>query len=228
MAADADRTMRARIRDAAVRRFAADGMEAPLRAIAADVGASAALILHHFGSRAGLREECDAWVLSQVHEHKAGVLGSSGPTAMLAQLANVEGYANSVGYVLRCLQAGGETSSRFLSQMVADSETYLREAEEAGTVRRSRAPAARARLLTEMALGALLLQLPGRGEPLDIDSLPEWLRRYSERIVLPMLEFYTEPLLTDSGLLDAYLASIAANAPTTNTSTTNESGSTHG
>lgn len=223
MAADADRTTRARIRDAAIRRFAADGMGAPLRAIAADVGASAALILHHFGSRAGLREDCDAWVLGQVHQHKAGVLGSSGPTAMLAQLARVEGYAQLVGYVLRCLQAGGEVSSRFLDQMVADSETYLRDAEEAGTVRRSRDPAARARLLTEMALGALLLQLPGRGESLDVDRLPDWLRSYSERIVLPMLEFYTEPLLTDSGLLDAYLASIEAH-----TSTTNESGSTHG
>ncbi|HEX5969203.1 MAG TPA: TetR family transcriptional regulator, partial [Intrasporangium sp.] len=63
-----DLTTRARIREAAIRRFAADGMEAPLRAIAADVGASPALILHHFGSRAGLRGACDQWVLAQIRE----------------------------------------------------------------------------------------------------------------------------------------------------------------
>jgi len=225
-----DRTTRARIRDAAIRRFAADGMDAPLRAVATDVGASAALIVHHFGSRAGLRQECDVWVLDQIHQHKTAVLGSAGATAMLTQLAHTEGYAHLVGYVLRCLQAGGDLSKRFLDQMVADSEKYLHTAEEAGTVSRSRDPAARARIMTEMALGALLLQLPGPGEHLDLDSLPDWLRTYSERIVLPMLEIYTEPLLTDSSLLDAYLASTHThtNSPTSTTSTTSESGSTHG
>ena len=38
----ADLTARARIRDAAIRRFAADGMAAPLRAIAADAGSAPA------------------------------------------------------------------------------------------------------------------------------------------------------------------------------------------
>lgn len=203
-----DLTTRARIREAAIRRLAADGMEAPLRAIAADVGASPALILHHFGSRAGLRQECDQWVLAQISANKSAVLGPGGATAMLTQLAHVEGYAHLVAYVLRCLQSGGNLAARLVDQLVADAQAYLGEAEEAGTVRPSRDPEARARVLTEMALGALLLQLPGRNEHLDVSVLPAWLQAYSNRIILPVLEVYTEPLLTDSSLLEAYLSTL--------------------
>ncbi|GAA4288239.1 TetR/AcrR family transcriptional regulator [Georgenia daeguensis] len=206
----ADLTTRARTRDAAVRRFAADGMAAPLRAIASDAGVSAGLILHHFGSRAGLRQACDEHVLAEIRRNKATVLGAAGgPGAFLVQLAQVEGYAPLVGYVLRCLQGGGPESARFVDHLVEDAVGYLREAEEAGTVRPSRDPEARARLLAEQALGALLLQLPARQDHLDLDELPAWLRAYSERIVLPLLELYTEPLLADSTLLDAYLSARA-------------------
>ena len=203
-----DLTTRARIREAAIRRFAGDGMEAPLRAIAADVGASPALILHHFGSRAGLREACDEWVIGQISATKSEVLGPGGATAMLTHLAHVEGYAHLVAYVLRCLQSGGNLAVRLVDQLVVDAQAYLGEAEEAGTVRPSRDPEARARVLTEMALGALLLQLPGRDEHLDVSGLPAWLQAYSNRIILPVLEIYTEPLLTDSSLLDAYLSTL--------------------
>ena len=203
-----DLTTRARIREAAVHRFAEDGMQASLRAIAADVGASPALILHHFGSRAGLRQECDHWVLAQISAHKSAVLGPGGATAMLTQLAHVEGYAHLVAYLLRCLQGGGAIAKALIDDLAAESEAYLREAEETGTVSRSRDPAARARLLTEMALGALLLQLPGGGEPLHVGQLPALLRAYTDRVILPYLELYTEPLLTDSSLLDAYLSTL--------------------
>jgi AcrR family transcriptional regulator len=183
-------------------------MDAPLRAIAADAGASPALILHHFGSRAGLREACDEHVLAQIHETKSGILRPGGAGAMLTQLAHVEGYAHMVAYVLRCLQGGGELAARLVDQLAADTESYLGEAVEAGTVSPSRDPAARARVLTTQALGSLLLALPGRGEPLDVAELPALLRAHTERVTLPLLELYTEPLLTDSSLLDAYLATL--------------------
>ncbi len=206
----AELTARARILRAAVRRFAADGMSAPLRAIAADVGVSAGLIIHHFGSRDGLREACDQHVLAETRSNKVKVVGSSGGTsAMLALLAEVEGYAPIIGYVLRRLQAGGPLATQLVDGFVADAVEYLRQGEEAGTVRPSRDPGARARVLTEQALGALLLQLPAQQEHLDLDELPVWLRSYSERIIGPVLEVYTEPVLTDRALLDAYLAARA-------------------
>ncbi|GAA4283402.1 TetR family transcriptional regulator [Brevibacterium daeguense] len=199
-------TTRARIRNAAIRRFAQDGLSAPLRAVAEDAGVSPGLIVHHFGSRAGLRESCDGYVLEQVRENKAGTLGGPGAGgAMLAQLAQIEGYAPLIGYVLRLLQAGGPLLERFVDQLASDAVEYLHQAEEAGNVRPSRDPEARARVLVEMSLGALLLQLPAQQDTLDLDELPRWLRSYSERILLPILELYTEPLLTDSTLLDSFL-----------------------
>ncbi|MGO1886090.1 MAG: TetR family transcriptional regulator [Citricoccus sp.] len=203
-----DQNTRARIRDAAILRFARDGLEAPLRSIAADAGVSAALIMHHFGSRAGLRLACDEHVQAAIRDNKSGVVSSPGaPTAMLAQLAKIDEYAPLVGYVLRCLQAGGEMTTHLVDGMVADAVEYLREGVREGTVSPSRDPEARARLLTDFSLGSLLLNLPTGEETLDLDALPQWFEDYAARILLPALELFTEPLLTDSSLLDAYLDS---------------------
>lgn len=212
--ASEDLTTKARIRDAAILRFAADGLEAPLRAIAADAGVSPGLIMHHFGARAGLRAACDDYVLALTRQNRSGVLAASGaPGAMLAELAQIEGYAPIIGYVLRCLQAGGELTDKLIDSIMADALVYLAEGVEAGTVSPSRDPEARVRVLVEMSLGALLLQLPAKRARLDLDELPHWLRSYTERIMLPLLELYTEPLLTDSTLLDAYLSATDRSNP---------------
>jgi TetR/AcrR family transcriptional regulator, regulator of cefoperazone and chloramphenicol sensitivity len=62
-----DTTARTRIRDAALDLFGRDGINrVTVRAIAAEVGVSPALVVHHFGSMAALRRECDAYVMSMV------------------------------------------------------------------------------------------------------------------------------------------------------------------
>jgi AcrR family transcriptional regulator len=209
-----DLSTKARIRDAAVRRFAADGLGAPLRAIAADAGVSPGLIMHHFGSRAGLRAACDEYVLAETRSSKAEVLAPAGaPAALLSQLAQVDGYAPLIGYVLRCLQAGDDLTRRLIDGMVAEAATYFETGVKAGTITPSRDEPARARLLTEFALGSLLMNLPAGGERLDLEALPAWLDAYAARIILPTLEILTEPLLADSSLLDAYLASTDGTAP---------------
>lgn len=58
--------------------------------------------------------------------------------------------------------------------------------------------------MTEQALGALLLQLPGAASISTSRRYP-WLRVHADRISL-VLEIYTEPLLTDSTQLDAYVS----------------------
>ncbi|AGF72747.1 TetR/AcrR family transcriptional regulator [Corynebacterium halotolerans] len=204
---DGKLTTRARIIHAAVRRFAADGLGAPLRAVATDAGVSPGLIIHHFGSGEGLREACDRHVLEATARSKESVLSpGAGAAAMLSQLAQIEEYAPVIGYVLRRLQTGGPLTRRLVDAFAADAVDYLRRGEKAGTVRPSRDREARARVLTEQALGALLLQLPAQQEHLDLDELPRWLDDYAERIIGPVLEYYTEPILTDPTLLDAYLA----------------------
>lgn len=206
-----DLTTRARIRDAAVQRYTADGLTAPLRAIAADAGVSPGLILHHFGSGADLRAACDEHVLAEI---KAGesqvILSSEPPTALLAYLAQIDEYVPLVGYVLRCLREGGDIARDLIDGMVDDAVDYLADGVRAGTVSPSRDPEARARLLTTMALGSLLLSLPAGSDPVDLDDLPAWFEDHTRRMALPTLELATEPVLTDSSLLDTYLAATDA------------------
>ena len=62
--AEEDRTARAVIRDEALGLFAAHGPDAvTVRQIAAAAGVSPALVVHHFGSKEGLREAVDEHVL---------------------------------------------------------------------------------------------------------------------------------------------------------------------
>jgi AcrR family transcriptional regulator len=56
---------RARIRDAALKQFAAHGFKgATVRGIAQEAGVSPGRVQHHFPSKQALRDECDAYVLT--------------------------------------------------------------------------------------------------------------------------------------------------------------------
>lgn len=70
-----DRTTSARIRDAALERFPRDGFGATtIRAIARDAGVSPGLVVHHFGSKDGLREACDEHVVARFRETKLAAM----------------------------------------------------------------------------------------------------------------------------------------------------------
>ncbi len=186
-----DLTARARIRDAAIDRFGRDGFGVSLRAIAQDAGVSAPLVLHHFGSKDRLRAECDAHVLATIAAHKQDAVGAAGADHLLVELAQVETYAPLVGYVLRSVQHGGDLGRAFVEAFVADAEEYLRAGVAAGTIRPSRDERARARFLTQLALGGLLVALTL--EPVDDPAqLGPRLRAHMDAITLPALELYTE------------------------------------
>lgn len=85
MRSDGDLTARAAIRNAALELFAAKGPDAAtVREIAAAAGVSPALVLHHFGSKAGLREAVDAHV-AEALEHLLEVGGTRDVAADLAR-----------------------------------------------------------------------------------------------------------------------------------------------
>lgn len=80
---DSDLTSRARIRNAGLYRFATSGFSAtPMRTIAADAGVAIGLISHYFGSKEGLREAVESWIVDQVRSafEQADEL-SDGPVA---------------------------------------------------------------------------------------------------------------------------------------------------
>jgi len=199
-----DLTARARIRDAAIRRFGTDGFGVGLRVIAEDAGVSAALILHHFGSKEGLRAECDEHVLAALRTQKEEATGPARMDAMLRALAALDESAFLLGYALSSLRAGGELARSFVDHVTADTERQLAAGVAAGTIRPSRDEKARARFLTVQAFGALLLDTTLH-PPADAHDAVEVLHGYLSRMGLPTVELYTEGLMTDSSMLDAYL-----------------------
>jgi len=201
--AEEDLTGRARIRDAAIRRFGADGFGASVRAIAADAGVSPGLVIHHFGSKDGLRAACDEHVLRLIREAETEAFTKSGPAEWLAQLSVLDEFAPGVGYLVQTLLAGGDLAATLLERMTRDAEVYLADAVAAGTMKPSRDPAARAAFLVDVGIGAVLSFIR-RHPPVDGDYRAT-LRRYAEANSLPALELYTEGLLADSSVLDAYL-----------------------
>jgi AcrR family transcriptional regulator len=199
---DDDRTARARIRDAAVQTFGTAGFDASVRAVAAAAGVSPGLVIHHFGSKDGLRAACDEHVLRVIREAETDAF-SSGPGAMLAQLAELDQYAPLVGYLVQALLAGGDLAATLLSRMTTDAESYLAQAVAAGRIRPSRDPAARAAYLVDVGVGAVLAFV--RRHPTAGGNPRALLRGYAEANSLPALELYTEGLLTDAALLDEYV-----------------------
>src|SRR4029079_18488980 len=112
-----DRTAMARIRDAAIEQFGQHGFSVGLRTIAEAAGVSAALVIHHFGSKEGLRKACDAHVAEVVREAKTESLRSSDPATWLAQMSEIESYAPLMAYLVRSMQSGSDLAKTFWRTM---------------------------------------------------------------------------------------------------------------
>lgn len=194
-----------RIRDAAIARFGRDGFGAGLRAVAADAGVTAGLVMHHFGSKAGLRRACDEYVLGVIRSEKMRASTSGSAAGMIAQLAEIDRFAPLALYALRGLQAGGELAVEFTEQMVRDAEDYLAAGVESGVIKPSRDPAARARYLALQGLGSLLLWATLQPGEILADDFAAGLKKMSDEITPPALELFTQGLFVNRALLDDYL-----------------------
>lgn len=210
---DRDLTTRARIRDAAIRVFGEQGFTTGVRAIAGAAGVSPGLVNHHFGSKEGLRAECDAHVLEIIRIQKTQALSAPGPAGAIAALSELEQYAPVVAYIVRSFQSGGRLAESLFEHMVADTEEYLALGVSTGTLRPSRDPRARARYVTLNNVGAMLLYLQMRADREGALDYATAIRDLSDEITLPALEMYAEGILTDSSMLDAFLAT-RADTPT--------------
>ena len=199
----ADLTAAARIRDAAIEQFGEHGFGVGLRAIAEAAGVSAALVIHHFGSKDGLRKACDDYIAETIRGSKSEALQSNDPATWFAQMAEIEEYAPLMAYLVRSMQTGGELANMLWRRMIDNAEEYMEEGVRAGTIKPSRDPQARARYLAITGGGGFLLYIQMHETPTDLRAV---LRDYSRDMVLPALEVYTEGLLTDRTMYDAFLA----------------------
>jgi AcrR family transcriptional regulator len=199
----ADLTAAARIRDAAIEQFGERGFGVGLRAIAEAAGVSAALVIHHFGSKDGLRKACDDYIAEEIRTSKSEALQSNDPATWFAQMAEIEGYAPLMAYLVRSMQAGGDLAKMLWDRMIDNSEEYMEEGVRAGTIKPSHDPHARARYLAITGGGGFLLYIQMHETPTDLRAV---LRDYSREMILPALEVYTEGLMTDRTMYDAFLA----------------------
>jgi AcrR family transcriptional regulator len=207
-----DRTAIARIRDAAIDQWGQHGFTVGLRSIAEAAGVSAALVIHHFGSKDGLRKACDDSIAEEIRVAKSESVTTHDPAAWFAQMAEIDSYAPMMAYLVRSMQSGSELARSFWKRMLHDAEEYLEEGVRAGTLRPSRDPQARARYLGMSSGGGFLMYLQLHDNPSDLRAV---LRDYAEEMVLPALEVYTQGLMTDSTMYDAFLAAHEQGIPFT-------------
>ena len=199
----ADLTAAARIRDAAIEQFGERGFDVGLRAIADAAGVSAALVIHHFGSKEGLRKACDDYIAEEIRSGKSEAMQTTDPATWFAQLAEIESYAPLMAYLVRSMQTGGELAKALWQKMIDDAEAYLDDGVRTGLLKPSRDPRARAKYLSMTGGGGFLLYLQMHEDPTDLRAV---LRDYARDMTLPALEIYTEGLMTDRTMYDAFLA----------------------
>ncbi|HET9875014.1 MAG TPA: TetR family transcriptional regulator [Mycobacterium sp.] len=200
-----DLTASAKIRDAAIDQFGQHGFGVGVRAIAEAAGVSAGLVIHHFGSKNGLRKACDEYVAEEIRQDKSEAIRSSDPATWFAQMAEIESYAPMMAYLVRSMQSGGQLAKTLWRRMIDNTEEYLDEGVRAGTVKPSRDPGARAKYLAITGGGGFLLYLQMHETPTDLRAV---LRDYARDMVLPALEVSTDGLLADRTMYDAFLAQL--------------------
>jgi AcrR family transcriptional regulator len=192
-----------RIRDVAIDQFGRHGFDVGLQAIADAANVSQVLILHHFGSKEGLRKACDDYILEWIRASKSAALQSTSPASWFAQIAQVEAYAPMMKYLVASFQTGGELGRALTRQMIDNAEGYLEDGVRAGTIKPSRDPKGRAKFLAMAGGGGFLFYLHMHDNPDDMAAV---LRDYAREMILPALEISTQGLMTDATMYDAFIA----------------------
>ena len=205
---DDDRTAKARIRDAAIARFAESGVTGTsLRAIAADADVSPGLVIHHFGSKDGLRVACDEHVAATIRDRKHDVMVSGPDWDPLAALRGYDG-PPLLRYLARTLIDGSPHVAALVDEMVADAAGYMAEGVDSGALRPSAYPYGRAALLTMWSLGALVLhehveRLLGVDLTRDLADIPD-----ATAYLGPAIEMFIDGVVTPemgTRLRDAFI-----------------------
>lgn len=122
-----DLTARARIRDAAMARFADLGYRtATIKGIADAAGVSTGLVQHHFGTKDGLRQACDEAALSVVRRQLEVVEHAEQEVSNPDFASVLYGTDPALArYLIRMLVEGGPAADALLDLMAAGTERFL-------------------------------------------------------------------------------------------------------
>jgi AcrR family transcriptional regulator len=197
-----DLTARARIRDAAMARFGAEGFDGvTLRAIASDAGVSPALVVHHFGSKEGLRKACDEHLMARIRQGAADAAAQGGSSGMGAMRGLVMSSEHERRYLARALLDVTPDASELYDQVLEATERFLAEGEAAGSIRPSRDPRTRAALFLTFQLAGLVLA-PHLARALGVDDVFELETTF--RIGRTTAEMYTGGVFADDRYVRLY------------------------
>lgn len=193
MFSEEDLTARAVIRDRALALFAERGPDAvSVREIAAAAGVSPGLVVHHYGSKQGLREAVDAHVagvfdamFARVAEDPGQLAGERRAVAGFAELMSAFLPPDSpIPAYLRRLLLSGEVAGRELfRRWFALGSVMCEQLTTAGILRPSADPPVRTAflLINDLALVLLRDHLAG---VLGVDPLtPDGIRRWAGEAV---------------------------------------------
>jgi AcrR family transcriptional regulator len=188
-----------RILLAAIDLFGRQGFDGTsVRQVASTAGVSAALVMHHFGSKASLREACDDHVLAFLRSEKSRVLlGTVDFDSVRGYLADHPEVVPISRYLDQALTRRDAASRTLFNRMIDDGAANLRLGEEQGVVRASDDPEARAAVLTAWSASMRLFG-DQVAERLGGSSLLD--AAVAERVKDVTLDLYENGLLTDDRL----------------------------
>ena len=144
-----DATASARIRDAAIARFGAQGYDrTSVRQIAADAGVSPALVIHHFGSKEALRQACDDWLATQLIGEKTRIAAPEAAATIREWLDDPERFWVYIDYFATMLADGTAGGNRLFDRLVRDTAAMLDAGVADGSIRDTSDPEMRALIVT--------------------------------------------------------------------------------
>lgn len=209
-----DRTTVARIRDAAITEFAANGVDGTsIRTIATTAGVSPGLVIHHFGSKEDLRVACDEYVAEIIRSVKGSAMASGGVFDVAAAFRTV-GELPAAKYLARTLVDGSPHVAELVDEIVNDAVDYVATGVDTGMIKPTDHEYERAAILTIWGLGSLVLhehleRLIGVDITADFSSDPKAVSSY----MAPILEVYGQGLFTETTvqlMREAFVASTEA------------------
>ena len=139
--------------------FARDGIAATsLRAIAKEAGVSPALVVHHFGSREKLIEDCIIKALGLWVSEKQEFVDVSLSTALTKWQGSIAEHGVKLQFFRQVLLAGGEPANALFSRMVKETQMVIESQAAKGRMRKVENQRDFALLLTLQELAPLMLQ----------------------------------------------------------------------
>lgn len=152
-----DRTTKAKIRDAAICEIADKPAGAPtVRDIAAAAGVSPGSVIHHYGSMDGLHQACNEHVAAAISAYKTEAVASQQGFDLLGAVRGI-GDLPIAGYLAKAALGESPIVAQLIDDLVDDAVAYTEVGVEAGTVRPSPDPRARATVMMMWSLGGILL-----------------------------------------------------------------------